>query len=227
MVQAQLGAPRRVEGKEVSTRDNKPSAQATRLFDAGKGKLLDRNGCAFGNKGALAMSGLRALARKARYRNLVIAFFVASVIVSSAGSLVLSIEYFAVFETANRFNPSVFRLTKQNVTEDSRLISVYLRLPNMGSRPVFIFEYGVFLTLNGQFVAQRDAYPALTIEPASNDTLVVQFTVTSGYAQVIIQAEESAQWNWSIRYPMRFRVGWLSVTAAHFQQLWLGIQEEV
>jgi len=171
------------------------------------------------------MSGLRALRRKAHYGHVVIAFFIAAVIVSAAGSLVLSVEYFTVFDTAGRFTPSVFALTKQNVTEDSRLISVHLRLLNTGSRPVFIFEYGVLLTLNGQFVAQRDAYPALTIEPDSNQTLVVQFTVTGGYAQVIIQAELSEQWDWDIRYPMRFTVGWLSVTASHFRQAWSGIQE--
>jgi hypothetical protein len=171
------------------------------------------------------MSGLKAFAGKARYGHVVIAFFIAAVIVSSAGSLVLSVEYFTVFDTANRFTPSVFALTKQNVTEDSRLISVYLRLLNTGSRPVFIFEYGVLLTLNGQFVAQRDVYPALTIDPDSNETLVVQFTVISGYAQVIIQAEQLGQWDWDIRYPMRFTVGWLSVTASHFRQAWSGIQE--
>lgn len=171
------------------------------------------------------MTQLRAAARKRHYRHLVIALFVASIIVSSAGSLVLSVEYFTVFETANRFNPYVFALTKENVTEDSRLISVYLRLPNTGSRSIFIFEYGILLTLNDHFVAQRDAYPNLTINPSSNATLVVQFTVTSGYAEVIIQAEQSDQWNWNIRYPMRLTVGWLSITASHFQQPWSGIQE--
>lgn len=171
------------------------------------------------------MSSLKAFARKAQYRYIVLFVFAAAIVISSAGSLVLTVQYITVFDTANRFNPSVVSLTKQNVTADSRLISVYIRLPNEGSRPINIFEYGIYLFLNGGFVAHRDVFPDLTVEPFTNETLLVQFTVTGGYAQVVLQAEQSGQWNWDIRYPMRIRVVWLAITAAYFQQAWTGIQE--
>jgi hypothetical protein len=98
-------------------------------------------------------------------------------------------------------------------------------VPNNSSRPVLLYEYGVILTLNNEFIAQRDVYPNLTLQPGSNETLVVSFTVTGRYAQFIIQAEQSGQWNWDIAYPMRFYVDWLFVMAQNFHEPWSGIQE--
>jgi len=171
------------------------------------------------------MSRLKALAAKTRYRHIVFAFFVASVIVCSVGSVGVSVEYTAAFDAANRFIPHLLLLTKQYVSADARLITVYVNVPNNSSRPVFLYEYGVILTLDGEFIAHRDSYPSLTLEPGSNQTLIEVFTLTGRYAQLIIQAEQSGQWNWDIRYPMRFYVGWLFVVAENFGEVWLGIQE--
>jgi hypothetical protein len=171
------------------------------------------------------MSRLKVLAGKTQYRHVVIGIFVASVLICSFGDVALSIEYSTVFGAASQFIPHVLLLTKQYVSADARLVTVYVNVPNNSSRPVLLYEYGVILTLNNEFIAQRDVYPNLTLQPGSNETLVVSFTVTGRYAQFIIQAEQSGQWNWDIAYPMRFYVDWLFVMAQNFYEPWSGIQE--
>jgi LEA14-like dessication related protein len=195
------------------------------FIDADTAKLLDGYDCSLTRKGTLVMKRLRALVRKPRYRHLAIAFFVASVILCSFGSASLSVEYSAVFDTFGRFGPYVVALTKGIVSEDSRLITVYLKVPNSGTRPIYLYEYGVYLYLNDHAVAQRDIFPNLTLQPGSNDTLLVQFTVTTGYVQYIIDAEQTDQWNWIIRFPMRLYVGWLTIRASQLGQTWSGIEE--
>ena len=168
---------------------------------------------------------MKVLAGKVGYRHVVFAFFTASVVLCVVASVALSGEYFIVFDAASQFNPRVLSLTKQNVSESARIITVNLNVRNPSSRPILLYGYTVSLELNGQFIAQRDVYPSLTLEPGSNRTLIESFTVIGGYAQYILQAEQSGQWNWRITYPMRFYVDWLYVTAENFGELWSGIQE--
>jgi hypothetical protein len=171
------------------------------------------------------MNRLKALAGRAHYRQVVIGVFIASVLICSFADVALAIEYSTVFGAASQFLPHVLSLTKQNVTADARVITVCIDVPNNTSRPVLLYEYGVILTLNGQFIAQRDVFPNLMLQPGSNETLTASFTVTGRYAQFIIQAEQSGQWNWVIAYPMRFYIDWLFVMAQNFHEPWSGIQE--
>lgn len=173
------------------------------------------------------MTRLKGLFPGKGYRYLVIGVFLASLILSLGGSTILSAEYYAVFDTVNRFNPHVIALTKGDLSEDSRLITVYLKVPNAGSRPIYLYEYGIYLYLNDHNVGIQDVHPDLTLSPASNETLIVYLTITGGFAQFIIQAEQSGQWNWDILYPMRFDVGWLSLRAPQLRQSWVGIEEVI
>jgi hypothetical protein len=173
------------------------------------------------------MTRLKAFSAGKGYRRVVIGVFLTFVILSLGGSTILSAEYYTVFDTVARFNPYIVALTKGYTGEDSRLITLYLKVPNVGNRPIHVYEYGIYLYLNDHNVAHVDVYPDWTLPPASNETLVVYFTITGGFAEFIIQAEQSGQWNWNILFPMRFDVGWLSITASQLGQSWVGIEEVV
>lgn len=163
---------------------------------------------------------------KTKYRNVVTAIFFLSIVACGVGSVILSTEYFAVYDTANHFSPRITRFAKSAPSPNTRLLIIELHIDNNGSRLLHVFGYGIIVYLNGHQVAQQDTYNDIFLLPGQEITLIIRLDVTGNYAQQIIDAEQSGEWNWFIRHPMRLYVGgWLYLVMAHLATPWLGIEE--
>lgn len=176
------------------------------------------------------MKRLKQAIYKPKYRHLVTALFFLSVTACAVGSLILSIEYLAVYDTANHFSPHVTRLAKAAPSVDTRLLIVDLHIDNNGTRIVHIFGYAVIVYLNGHQVAQQDVYNDIYLDPGEDITLTFYLEVSGLYAQRIVDAESSGQWNWLVRHPIRLYIGggdWLYIVMAHLSTEWLGVEEVI
>ncbi len=172
------------------------------------------------------MKRVKQAISKPTYQNVVTAIFFLSVIVCGIGSVVLSIEYLAVYDTANRFLPEVTRIAKSILSEDARFLTVEIPVRNDGSRLLHIWAYNVYVELNGEVIANRDVFRDIFLQPGQEELIQQNFTVTDGFAQRIINAEQSGEWNWFIRFPMRVYVGgWLYVAFGHFAMSVTGVEE--
>ncbi len=172
------------------------------------------------------MSGVRRITSKSIYKKAFTGIFFLCVIASGIGSIFLSVEYFAVYDTANNFHPRVTGLEKSAPSASERLLIVDLTIANNGTRIVHIFGYGIIILLNSHQVAQRDTYEDIFLQPGQEITLTIRLLTTGFYAQQIIDAEVSGEWNWVIRHPMRLYVGgWLYVVLAYLATPWTGIEE--
>jgi hypothetical protein len=183
----------------------------------------------------------KVYSRKPRYTQLVALIFIGFVIAAGVGVIILDIDFFSVFDTANRFIPRVTRFTKTDPegSGDSRNLTLYLSLANPGSRRIFFIREGdptrptnidVRIWLNGRFITSQEIRPDLVLLPGSDFTLVVNFTVedvydSTSYGSQIVEAEESGEWNWEIMYPMRIFVEWLYIRESHLRSPWSGIEE--
>ena len=157
---------------------------------------------------------------------MVTAIFFLSVIVCGIGSVVLSIEYLAVYDTANKLLPEVTRIAKSTLSEDARSLVVEIQARNDGTRLLHIWGYNVYVELNGQTIANRDVFQDLFLQPGQVLIIEENFTVVGGFAQRIVDAEQSGEWNWFIRYPMRVYIGgWLYVAYGHFAMSVTGVEE--
>ncbi len=163
---------------------------------------------------------------KPTYRNLVTVIFFVITIALGIGSVILSVEYFAVYDTANQFRPQVMSVEKVTPSSAERLIIVDILVQNNGSRLVHIWGYAVNLELNGEWVGQEDVYQDIYLQPGQETTITVRILVTGLYVQPIVEAESSGEWNWFIRYPMRIYVGgWLYIVMAHLSTNYFGVEE--
>ncbi len=183
----------------------------------------------------------KVYSRKPRYTQIVAVTFIGLVIASGVGVVILDIDFFSVFDTANRFIPRVTRFTKTDAegSGDSRNLTLYLSLANPGSRRIFFIKEGdpthptnieVKIWLNDHFITSQEIRPDLVLMPGSDYTLVVNFLVedvydSSSYGHHIVEAEANHQWDWTIQYPMRIFVEWLYIRESHLSALWSGIEE--
>jgi hypothetical protein len=166
--------------------------------------------------------------QKLNYRQITTAIFIIFFAGTGVGSAFLSVDYFTVYDTMNRFSASGIQVTalyKADLPEDARLITVVLEVSNPGSRPFYFFEYGILLYLNGRQIAHRDTYPQVWMNPGDNMTLVIDLTITGYWAEQVIDAENSNEWNWYVLHPVRIVVVWLSGTLAFLGTSWQGIDE--
>lgn len=172
------------------------------------------------------MKRLKETLSRPTYRKSVTVLFFACVIICGAGSVILSFDYLAVYDTANNFSAGVSNVLKATVDSETRIITVILRIYNNGSRPIRIFGYSVIVELNDGFVAQRDIFDDdVYLNPGTFDTIIFDLIVTGLYAQRIIDAEQTGEWNWLIRYPMRVYVAWLYVAFSYLGEVWHGVVE--
>ncbi len=163
---------------------------------------------------------------KPTYRNIVTAIFFVTTIALGIGSVLLSTEYFAVYDTANQFRAQVTSVEKATPASSERLIIVDIALQNNGSRIIHIWGYAVILELNGEWVSQIDIYQDIFLQPGQGTTIIVRMLITGLYVEPIIDAESSGQWNWFIRYPMRIYVGgWLYIVLAYLGTEYTGVEE--
>jgi hypothetical protein len=163
---------------------------------------------------------------KPRYQTIVTGIFFLSVIICGIGSVVLSIEYLAVYDTANKFLPQVTRIAKSTISEEARSIVVEIETRNDGSRLLHIWGYRVLIILNDAVIANRDVFRDIFLQPGQVLIIEENFTIIGSFAQRIIDAEQSDEWNWIIQYPMRVYVGgWLYVSYGHFAVSLTGVEE--
>lgn len=174
----------------------------------------------------LVLKRFKQAISKPKHQTIITTIFFLSVIVCGIGSVVLSIEYLAVYDTANKFLPQVTRIAKSIISEDSRSVVVEIQTVNNGTRLLHIWGYRVLLELNENVIANRDIFRDIFLQPGQATIIEENFTIIGGFAQHIIDAEQSGEWNWIIQYPMRVYVGgWLYVSYGHFASSWTGIEE--
>ncbi|MFX1565390.1 MAG: hypothetical protein ACFFCH_05315 [Promethearchaeota archaeon] len=174
------------------------------------------------------MMRLKQTLYRPSYRNLVTVVFFVTTIALGIGSIILSMEYFAVYDTANQFRPIVTSVEKSTPSANERLIIVDIQVQNNGTRLVHIWGYTVSLELNGEYVSQVDIFQDIFLQPGQQTTIVVRILVTGLFVNTIIDAESSGQWNWYIRYPMRVYIGgWLYIAMAYLSTHYNGITEVI
>lgn len=159
----------------------------------------------------------------ALYRKAVTALFIGCVIVCGAGSVFLSFDYLAVYNTANSLSVGITQVINAVVDPDSRLLTITLRIENRGSRILDIYRYDITVWLNDRYIAQEPGETRLLLEPGEYDTRIFNILVDDIYAERIIEAEQSGQWNWIIQYPMRMWISWLHVTFSYLGEEWQGV----
>ena len=163
---------------------------------------------------------------KPTYRNIVTIIFFVTTIALGIGSIILSTEYFAVYDTANQFRANVLSVEKATPSSQERLITIDIAVHNNGSRLVHIWGYSVIAELNGEWIGQIDVYQDIFLQPGQGSTITVRLLVTGLYIEPIVEAESSGQWNWVIRYPMRLFVGgWLYIVLAYLATEYIGVEE--
>ena len=162
---------------------------------------------------------------KPTYRNIISIIFFVTTIALGIGSVILSTEYFAVYDTANRFRATLTSVEKATPSDQERLIIVDIDVQNNGSRLLHIWGYSVVLELNGEWIGQIDIYQDIYLQPGQETTITVRILITGLYIGPIIEAESSGQWNWFIRYPMRIYVGgWLYIVLAYLGTEYIGVE---
>ncbi|MFX1510307.1 MAG: hypothetical protein ACFFBR_08400 [Promethearchaeota archaeon] len=174
------------------------------------------------------MMRLKQTLYKPSYRNLVTVVFIVTTIALGIGSIILSVEYFAVYDTANHFRPTITSVEKSTPSASERLITVDILVQNNGTRLVHIWGYTVSLELNGEYISQVDTFQDIFLQPGQETTIVVRILVTGLYVNTIIDAESSGQWNWYIRYPMRIYIGgWLYIAMSYLSTYYTGVIEGI
>lgn len=179
------------------------------------------------------MLRFRSAISKPKYRTVVSGIFLLTVILCGVGSILLSIEYLAVYDTANQFVPHVTRIQKASPSEDSRLLTIDLQISNDGSRLVHIFRYDILIYIqdendpqNYHQVAIREYHDDIFLLPGQETTLRLMFLIEGGYAQHIIDAENADNLTWFILHPMRVWFGgWLNVRMSYLGTPWVGAEE--
>jgi hypothetical protein len=179
------------------------------------------------------MLRIRNAISKPKYRNVVTGIFFLSVIVCGVGSILLSIEYLAVYDTANRFLPHVTRLQKSSPTPSTRLLTIDLQVGNNGTRMVHIFRYDILVYIRNPTdpdryhqVYIREFHEDVYLLPGNTTTLRIMCLIEGGYAQRVIDAENAGQLNWFILHPMRVWFGeWLNVRMSYLGTPWIGAEE--
>jgi len=137
----------------------------------------------------------------------------------------MAADYVTVYQTVCNFSPYITRITRSGTGEDQRNITIYMNLANSGSRPIYIYQYGIHLELNGNFVAdQQEFFPDLWLQPGDNITITITLVVVSSFVQPILEAEESGQWEWLILFSMRIWIVWLYLIP-HFYIMWWDCEE--
>ncbi|MFX1562773.1 MAG: hypothetical protein ACFFDP_05655 [Promethearchaeota archaeon] len=159
-----------------------------------------------------------------RYRKVAITIFVIGVVLSGAGIVIISTDFVQVYNTINHFIPHITNVQKADLGGDDRRINVILNVENSGTRSIFIEEYGLILYLNGEYVISILSFPDRTLEPSTNETLLLTADVTNALVQPILDAEGSGEWNWEIRYPMRLYISWLYIVPQYWGT-WEGVEE--
>jgi len=163
---------------------------------------------------------------KPTYRNIVTVLFFVITIALGIGSVILSVEYFAVYDTANQFRPVITSVEKAAPNPNERLLIIDILVQNNGSRLLHIWGYSISLELNGEWVGQEDIYQDIFLQPGQQTTITVRHLVTGLFVEPIIDTESSDQWNWFIRYPMRIYVGgWLYIAMAYLSTYYNGVTE--
>ena len=168
---------------------------------------------------------MRISFRKPSYTQVVLGLFIVSIIISAIGSAVMAADYVTVYQTLCGLTVGITRIAKTGTGEDQRNITIYLFLFNNGSRPIYLYQYGIHLELNGKFVAdQQEFFPDLWVHPGENRSLTVMFVVTSSFVNPILEAEESGHWRWMVLFSMRIWIVWLYLVPQFYIE-WLECEE--
>jgi len=176
---------------------------------------------------------IRNAISRPKYRTVITGIFLFTVIACGVGSILLSVEYLAVYDTANKFLPHVTRLQKEAPTPTTRLLTIDLLVSNNGTRIVHIYRYDVLVYIQNpddpetfHQVYIREFHEDIFLQPGQILVLHVMCLVEGGYAQRIIDAEDAGQLNWFILHPMRIFFGeWLNVRMSYLGTPWVGAEE--
>jgi len=179
------------------------------------------------------MYRIRNAISRPKYRNVITGIFLVTVIACGVGSVFLSVEYLAVYDTANRFTTGVTQLQKESPTPSTRLLTINLAVSNNGTRLVHVYRYDILIYIqnpdNPETYHQiyiREFHEDLYLQPGQVTVLQFLCLIEGGYAQRIIDAEVAGELNWFILHPMRILFGeWLNVRLSYLGTPWVGAIE--
>ena len=174
------------------------------------------------------MNRFKKVLSRQEYQKLVTTIFLVAIVVSGTGSVILSLEFVGVYDTANQFSPRIQQVLKFTPNSTTRLISIELPIRNNGSQQIHIEGWAFVVYLNGQLIAYRDTFGDITLVPGQEITIWENFSFTGDAVDIFEDAELSGEWNWVFQYPMRAFVGaWLYVVFRHFIMSWTGVEEVI
>jgi hypothetical protein len=176
----------------------------------------------------LQMSRFKKVLSRQEYQKLVTTIFLVSIVLAGTGSVILSLEFVGVYDTANQFSPRIHQVLKFTPNSSTRIIAIELPIKNNGSQQIHIEGYAFVVYLNGQLIAYRDTFGDIILAPGEEIILWENFTFTGDAVDLFVNAESSGEWNWVFQYPMRAYVGaWLYVVFRHFIMSWTGVSEVI
>ena len=174
------------------------------------------------------MSRLKKVVSRQEYQKLVTTIFLVAIVVSGTGSILLSLEFVGVYDTANQFAPRINQVLISTPNSSARILAVELPIRNNGSQQIHIEGYAFVVYLNGHLIGYRDTFGDIILAPGDEITIWENFTFTGDTVDLIDDAALSGEWNWVFQYPMRAFVGtWLYVVFRHFIMSWTGVEEVI